>query len=78
MVAVADAFVWEILPCPGYSAKPEMWSFLTPWRLSRVTAHSQTDHYRFYNYPANTMEAFDAEIANSSRELVSYLTIRLG
>jgi biopolymer transport protein ExbB/TolQ len=31
-----------------------------------------------YNYLANTMEAFDAEIANSSMELVSYLTIRLG
>src|SRR5712692_3371314 len=35
---MADPFIWEILPCAGRQAKPEMWAFLSHRRL---TAYSE-------------------------------------
>src|SRR6266851_1229535 len=32
-MVMADPFVWAILPCHGWSPRPDMLSFLAPWRL---------------------------------------------
>src|SRR5260370_10142426 len=44
---MADPFIWEILPCPGRQAKPEMWAFPSHRRL---TAYSEINE-RAFQFP---------------------------